>query len=233
MSRELIAADDNMSLSTYRLFLFLISKLNNGTSLDVNFTIDEFADAFKLTKSNSTRDIKSIKSFGDNVKFKSKDGTEYYPLSSYNFKDEIKVVSFNKDLSELLVSLKNNFAKLNFEYLAKLNSKIAIKLYSRLKLEKNMTRSKNRNGSSVVNIDIDSIHAMRKTISYDKRYISSLIFHAKNDTEVREKNKMIWQDLKANSLNPAINSINQNTDIKVSYEVIKTGRKVSSLNFIY
>jgi plasmid replication initiation protein len=40
-----------------------------------------------------------------------------------------------------------------------------------------------------------------------------------------------WYDLKVNSIDPAIKEINNNTDIKLSYEVRKIGKKVIGIDF--
>jgi len=123
-------------------------------------------------------------------------------------KESALKVRFDKSLKPYLLQLKNEFTKAELGILFTFKSKYSSRLY--LLLKSDFDRQKKFKQNLFINYDIEDLYSRFKMPkSYIQRY--SLF---KNDL-----------------INKSINEINQKTDLEISYTELKTGRKITSIQF--
>lgn len=119
-------------------------------------------------------------------------------------------VKFSEEVRPHLYDLAGNFTRFNFKYLARLNTQFSIRLYQWLIQEKLMNRSK-KNGTINVEIDID---LMKKRSGIEDKYSD-------------------YRNFRRRVIEPAINQINEKTNISVTFKPIKKGHTVKAMSFTY
>ena len=123
--------------------------------------------------------------------------------SAEYFNDSTIELSFDKKLKPYLLQLKNNFTMYQFENVVALSSFYAIRIYELCK-QYSTTEKKERT------IEIKDLREM---------------------LEIKDKYKK-YNDLKKYVLQIAEREINKKTDINISLEEIKTGRKTTAIKFL-
>lgn len=122
-------------------------------------------------------------------------------------------IRFSPDVAEYLYELKLQFTRLNFEIISRLDTPFAFRLYSWLISYKGLDRCKRSSGVVVTDpIEIEWMKERAGLVS--KTY---------------EEYRFFRRDV----LEPAIKQINAKTDISVSWEPQKIGKKVNSITFTY
>ena len=112
-------------------------------------------------------------------------------------------IRFNHDILPYLTNLKENFTSYNLKHVSKFKSTYGVRVYELIKQWKNT--------KNFVEVEISEISSMfQLPKSYEK-----------------------MSSLKAKVLEPAINDINTHSDITVSYENIKEGRKIIGFKFVW
>ena len=111
-------------------------------------------------------------------------------------------ITFSKILMPYLYELKKNYTSFALEYVVAMKSEYGIRLYEYLK--------------SVVYqgiVNTISLEEFREKVGCEGKYTQS-------------------SDLRARVIEPALKDINDFSDLKVSYKFIKTGKKVSHIEFM-
>jgi plasmid replication initiation protein len=130
--------------------------------------------------------------------------TTYFVDQNDGAKIELK---FTEDITPYLFELQGNFTRINFEYASKLNTSFSFRLYQWLVREHR----------------IKAGDYYELTMTLDEIKVSALL----------DNSYKVWGDFKKFVINPAVDSINQKTNLSVSYNVTKKGRKVHSITFTY
>ncbi len=101
---------------------------------------------------------------------------------------------------------------MNLEHMVKLDTPFSFRLYSWLYKYKNLNRNKKHSG--VISTDPITIEWMKERTGLTGKY-------------------PVYKDFKKRVLDPAVDIINANTNLSVTYEGIKSGRKIESVVFTY
>jgi plasmid replication initiation protein len=216
--------------SSYRLDLDEMRLLNLAlTKIDsrkpnigiIEIYPDEFSEMFNLNKKNIWRNMKnslnSIMTKPVRIKFLDARGkpkeriiswlgsTEYFTEQTDGTKIEL---NFTEDISPYLFELKANFTKIHFEYVSKLNTPFSFRLYQWLTRE----------------------YKTEKGGYYD---LTMTIEDIKHSAGFGNKAYPQWRDFKSRVIQPAVDAINQRTNLSISYSVITKGKKAHALTFTY
>ncbi|MBD2780813.1 replication initiation protein [Xenorhabdus sp. 42] len=131
-----------------------------------------------------------------------------YSASERNDSDVL--VKFSSSVSKYLYELKNEFTAFNIENVVKLDSPFSFRLYSWLCKYRNLNKYKNKNG--LISTDPLEIAWMKERVGLINSYPD-------------------YRDFKKRVLEPAVVSINANTDLSVTYDQVKTGRWITAIIF--
>lgn len=222
-SNDLIAASYRLDIDEMRLLNLALTKVDSRKSNVgvIDIYPDEFAEMFGLSKKNIWRNMKNsvnglmkkpikLQFRDDNGKAKERvlswlDEAVYY----VNQEDSSKIeLEFSRKIEPYLFELRGNFTKINFEYASRLSTPFSFRLYQWLIRE---YRIINQGQYYELIMTIDDIKSSAQfDTSYDR-----------------------WDNFRGRVIDPAIDAINQKTNLSVSYSVTKQGRKVHSLTFTY
>lgn len=219
---DLIASSYRLDLDEMRLINLALTKVdsrkpNIGV---IEIFPDEFADMFGLSKKNIWRNMKkallSIMMKPVKIRFLDENGklkesviawlgkTTYFIDQSDGAKIELE---FTPQITPYLFELQGNFTKVNFEYASRLTTPFSFRLYQWLTREYLIKRGEYYS----LTMDIEDIKKQAGLVgAYDR-----------------------WMNFKDRVIQPAIDSINQKTNLSVSYSVTKQGGKAHSLIFTY
>ena len=206
---KLIEANYKLTLQEQKLILTLareITKEDNDFKKYI-FTVEELANILGLEKKGYYSELKEItKSLISRViQIKEPDGllqVSWLNSAKYYENKGIVELSFSNDLKPYLLQLGEHFTKLEFKQLVNLSSIYAIRIYE---LCKQYEKIKERT------IEIEKLKIM---LGIEK-------------TEYK-----LYGDFKKRVLEIAEREIKEKTDINISFEEIKTGRKVTSIKFL-
>jgi len=132
-----------------------------------------------------------------------------YYRASYLKDEGTAVITFAPEVMPYLTSLKGQFTRLVVKHLSNLTSSNSIRVYEILAKVKHVAMNNVRDRSEVIEVS-----DFRSMLRLDNAY-----------SEFRE--------LKRALITPALKEINQKTDLSVSFETVKTGRKVTGLKFTF
>ena len=206
---NLIMANYNMTALEQKLFLILLSTIKKEDT-EVTKRIFRVADLAKLmnvTQHSLYKDLKrTCKTLmTKTIEVQKPDGDwdmiNIIPTSKYHNAQGTISLKVNKDAYPYLLQLKKMFTHFKLENILELDSKYAIRIYQQAKSNLN-----------------------RKT------YIISLN-DFKRSLCLTQKAYNSFSNINLKVLTPSIKEINNKTDIKISIEQIKVGRKVDSLKF--
>ncbi|MDX1727584.1 MAG: replication initiation protein [Pseudoalteromonas tetraodonis] len=230
MNKLTVVQHNALIESSYRLDLDEMRLLNLAlTKIDsrkpnigiIEIFPDEFSAMFNLSKKNIWRNMKnslnSIMTKPVRIKFLDGKGkpkerliswlgsTEYFTEQCDGTKIEL---NFTEDITPYLFELKANFTKVNFEYVSRLSTPFSFRLYQWLTRE----------------------YKMEKGGYYD---LTMTLETIKKRAGFADKSYPQWRDFKSRVIQPAVDAINQKTNLSVSYSVTKQGKKAHSLTFTY
>jgi plasmid replication initiation protein len=219
----LIESSYRLDLDEMRLLNLALTKID---SRKANIGIieiypDEFSEMFNLNKKNIWRNMKnslnSIMTKPVRIKFldaqgKSKERSISWLSSTEHFTDQVdgtKIeLNFTESITPYLFELKANFTKINFEYVSRLNTPFSFRLYQWLSRE-----YKSKKGE-YYNLTM-TLEMIKKSAGFGNKAYPK------------------WRDFKARVIQPAVDAINQKTNLSISYTVILKGKKAHALNFTY
>jgi plasmid replication initiation protein len=221
-SNDLIASSYRLNIDEMRLINLALTKID---SRKPNIGIieiypNEFSKMYGLNKNHIWRNMKnallSIMTKPVKLRLKDENGksmeqviswlgsTKYYLDQNDGSKIEIK---FTEDITPYLFELQGNFTKINFEYASRLTTPFSFRLYQWLVREHR----------------IKTGHSYELTMCLDEIKKSALL----------DKSYPRWVDFKRFVIDPAIDAINQKTNLSVTYTANKQGKKIHSITFIY
>lgn len=222
-SNELIEASYSLGIDSIRIIMIACSKLDSRKPYDGGFflSVNEFAAAFPLDSKTSVysklrqaaKELirKPIKIY--NVELGRMTEISWIMANEYDvgLSGAGVTVHFTPHVVPYLTELKERFTQINFECAAKLDTPFSFRLYQWLMRVKNLDANKNNRGEWEVVLNVN-----------DMKYWAQV----KGDYSR-------FGDFKSRMIEPSVQRINANTDISVSYELIRTGRSVSDVRFIF
>ena len=219
---DLIGSSYRLDIDEMRLLNLALTKIDSRKENIgvIEIYPNEFAEMFNLSKKNIWRNMKKslLGIMQKPVKVRSKDEkgklkesiiswlgrTTYFVDQSDGSKIELR---FTSDIEPYLFELQGNFTKINFEYASRLTTPFSFRLYQWLIKE----------------------HRIKKGQYYE---LVMTIEDIKTSAQI-DNSYPRWVDFKKRVIDPAIDAINQKTNLSVSYRATKKGNKVHSLTFIY
>lgn len=206
---NLVMANYNMTTLEQKLFLILLSTIKKGDKEITKrvFRITDLAKLMNISYHSLYKDLKrTCKTLMTKmIEIQNVNGDweiiNIIPTSKYHKSQGTISLKINEDAYPYLLELKKMFTYFKLENILHLDSKYAIRIYQQAKSNLN-----------------------RKT------YIISLN-DFKRSLCLTQKAYNTFGNINLKVLNPAIKEINKKTDIKISIEQIKVGRKVESLKF--
>lgn len=208
----------HLGVQDQKLFLFIVSAINpqetiqSHTNSVLRIYVREYAKAIQLKSlTDAYRDVRKCI---DNLQEKvltitalknNKPVHISISILSYAcyYKNEGYVdIKLNPEILPFLAELKSHFTKYKLEYIANLSSVYAIRLYELLKKLE-----------TVGNRTFDLLE-LRKAL------------------DINDSKFQFFKDFRVKVLEIAKREINQKTDISIDFSMIKTGRKVTHIQFI-
>lgn len=208
-SNHLAMANYDMTMLEQKVFLIILSTIKKDTTCiqPISVRIIDLANILDVSTQLLYRDIKKVcrSIVGKIVEIQKEDGSWdiFNIVKKASYKSKLGLVTFtiHEDAEPYLLQLKKLFLTFKIENILHMDCKYAIRLYQQA-----------------------------KSNLYRKQYIMSLEdFKAK--LKLTQKSYNTYSNIKLKILTPSIKEINQKTDIKISVEEIKLGRKVHSLRF--
>ncbi len=226
---SLIEGAYNITLDETRFIYLALTKVDSmRPQPDGAYTLypHEFEKLFGTNPKNTHRQLKEAASslgkkpiftYEWNERLKRVDKVERFWFSSIRYDasggNSDVTVRFSLDVAEYLYELKREFTRLNIDVIAKLESPFAFRLYSWLISYRELARCQKNNG--IIVTDPFEIEWMRERAGFvGKTYYEYRFF-------------------RRDVIEPAIKQINAKTDISVSWEPLKRGRKIHAIVFSY
>lgn len=222
-ANSLVEASYALSMNEMRLIALACTKFNSKNDTadsvgEIRIDVSDFINTYSIDNKNiyaelrdAVRSImrKPVKMY--NEKTEMFEEYAWLTKNAYSKTDGSHVImKFSSDIAPYLFELKERFTKIDFKYSAKLNTPFSFRLYQWLKKYENL--NKNRNNEIVcVELDIEWMKLQSQMVgSYER-----------------------WGDFKDKVIQPSVDKINAETDLSVIWKPVKTGRKVSSVQFNY
>lgn len=206
---SLIVASYDMTSLEQKLFLMLVStikKEDDSVSRTV-FRVKDIADVMGITSQSLYRDLPRIcKDLMTKViDIKQDDGSwkmfSLISFAEYKAKEGKLVLEIHREAEPYLLKLKEMFTVYKLENILGLKSKYSIRLYQQSK------RCLYKGGETI------DLKEFRKLLKLEKKTYDR------------------FNCITSKVLKPAIEEINDKTDVKLDYELVKDGRRVVALKF--
>ena len=223
---ELIEGAYKVSLDEFRLLNLVLSKVDSKErqpNKPYVITVQDFQSVYGLSHNNGHTKLrdsakgllrKPIVVYRHDEKTGRLKGTErpWFSFIEYDVIDGDAAVSliFSEFVRPYIYELKKNFTSVIFRNVSALDTAFSIRLYYWLAKPKKLFKS-TRNGTTSVKLDIDWI---KQRAGLEGKYDDYRIFRRK-------------------LIEPAINKINAETDITVTFEPLLKGKRVTGIEFIY
>ncbi|HGJ5890460.1 MAG TPA: replication initiation protein [Arsenophonus apicola] len=219
-SNDLITARYNLDIDGFRALTLFLSKVNQRLENPgwISFSAHEFQVTFDINKKNIWRCMKkAVTSLSKSqitfhvINGKKESFTVLNWLSGYKYqKIEGKgtglKLRLNPDLDPFLFNIKHNFSWCFLNAITSVKNVISFRIYMYLLSHKSHPRCK-KNNFFEVDISLDDFHELFP------------------DASSR------FDNLKKRTIEPAIQDINEHTNISVHWEPIKHGRSVVGMRF--
>lgn len=206
-SNDLISANYNLNLNEQKMVLCAVSKLdrNDEKFNSINLNISEFIDVLNITD----RNYEQVRKIARNLRRKEiiidTEEFEYITgwFSGVNFdKGEGNItIRFDEDLVPYLLKLKERFTRYELKNILSMKSTYSIRIYELLKQYETIGKREIK------------LEKFKECLGMEKNMYSR------------------FYDLERRVLKVAKEEINEYTDLKVDYEKIKTGRRITSILF--
>lgn len=206
---SLVVASYDMGALEQKLFLMLVSTIKKddvGVSR-TTFRVKDIAETLGITSQSLYRDLPKICSelMKKVIEIKQDDGSwkmfAIISFAQYKSKEGKLILEIHKEAEPYLLKLQEMFTVYRLGNVLDLKSKYSIRLYQQSK------RCLFKGG------EIIELKEFRKILRLDKKTYDR------------------FDCITSKVLKPAIEEINNKTDIDISYETIKEGRKVCALKF--
>lgn len=220
-SNDLVEASYNLSLDEMRLICFVASKVDSRKPNigEIKIYPNDFAKAFAVDPHNMHRNlIQAIKSLANKsvtMRYDERNNIvlPWLSMGIYSRQPDENshvVVEFSSRIEPYLFELKDRFTAINFEYAARLNTPFSFRLYQWLIKAKKL--HKHQQGEAVV---------VELAVEWMKSQAGMAGLYER------------WDIFKDKVIKPAIEKINQHTDISVIWQPIRTAKKITAVRFIY
>lgn len=210
-SNDFIEACYKLTLDEMRVLLLTIGKIDplaENHHRDFEFTVAEFAECFGADEKSAYQQVQKAidKLSGRLVVIERNEKLQrkvtFLTEQVYFYGEGRFQVILHEKLMPLISDIKEKFTKYNLEFIAKFTSFHAIRLYE--------------------------ILAQHRRYGFREIELETL----KNWLQIADKYGNRWDNFKVKLLEPAILEINEKSDLFVSYEPIKRGRKIAGLKFL-
>lgn len=206
---SLIVASYDMTSLEQKLFLMLIStiKKDDDRVVRTTFRVKHIAEVMNITSQSLYRDLPKIckELMKKVIEIKQDDGSwkmfSIISFAEYKAREGKLTLEIHKEAEPYLLKLKEMFTVYKLENVVNLKSKYAIRLYQQSK------RCLFKGG------EIIDLQEFRRLLKLEKKTYDR------------------FDCITSKVLKPAIKEINEKTDISLTYDTIKDGRKVVALNF--
>lgn len=227
-SNTLVHAAYTLSIDQMRLIYLAMNKIENPVQLvnglvpAIEITPQEFRETFNI-KSNTvwkrldqladTLFDKKIVTYGKDKKGRQTvDKHRWFSFINYSIDDSSASISvrFAPELIPYLYDFSDNFTKLDFKEVAKLDTPFAMRFYSYLSQYRRFNKYRRENG--VIQTPEISVDTLKEQFGFAGKYEEFGVF-------------------RRDVLNPAIKKITHHTDLAVTFDTVTKGRKVVGLVF--
>jgi plasmid replication initiation protein len=231
-SNTLIDAAYQHTLDEMRLLYIALKKIDrkggiqpDGIPPEITITAIEYRDAFGIrshslhnrlaetadsifNKPIITYDFNPVKNKIDKTK------RAWFTSITYDAEGDASSVRlrFSPELTPFLYELTSNFTKIDFDQLAQLDTPFAMRLFQWLHKYRGLRKSKKENG--LFETEPFTVEELKSRTGLIDKYKEFKFF-------------------KRDMLEPAINRINAQTNLSVSYRLVKEGRTVKSIVFVF
>lgn len=231
-SNKLIDAAYKLSLEEMRLLYISLKKINpkmelgpDGLMPEIVISVTEYRDAFgirtnalydRLSETANALLMKPLTTFDWNADKQKMDKTKrvWFTSLAYDAEGDVSSIKlrFSPELRPFIYELTTNFTRIEFEQLSRLDTPFSMRLYQWLVKFKGLRKS--NKGDGVYETEAFEIDDLKSKTGLDNKYKEFKFF-------------------KRDMLDPAINRINNQTDLSVSYKLIKEGRAVKKIVFVF
>lgn len=183
---------------------------------------------------------------------------EYHQLiPTFRYDNGECEVFFNPQLNGIVGNLTSNFVVLNIQTLAELDSVNSFRLYETLKSKAYYPKNYkgDKNGKYIIEYSLAELRVMLNAIDINRKEIAELLKNKENidyenilkyatklyeeekDKDIPTKDKYKapkwkeFKDFRKQCLEPAIEEINEKTELFVGYETIKVNKSVKDIVF--
>ena len=183
---------------------------------------------------------------------------EYHQLiPTFRYDNGECEVFFNPQLNGIVGNLTSNFVVLNIKTLAELDSVNSFRLYETLKSKSYYPKNYKgeKNGKYIIEYSLAELRVMLNAIDINRKEIAELLKNKENidydnilkyatklyeeekDKDIPTKDKYKapkwkeFKDFRKQCLEPAIEEINEKTELSVGYETIKINKSVKDIIF--
>jgi plasmid replication initiation protein len=206
---SLIMANYNMTALEQKVFLIMLSTIKKDTKnlMSTSFRVKDIADLLRIAPEPLYRDLPKVcKSIvGKVVEIKKSNGDwEIFNIVSYakyKNKQGLITLEINSKAEPYLLELKDFFTAFQLRNALNLDSKYSIRLYQ-----------------------------LSKSNIYRKSFVIELD-DLKEKLKLTQKSYNLFSNIRTKVLEPAIEEINQKTDINIGIEYIKAGKSVNAIKF--
>ena len=212
-SNKLINGRYSLGVNEQKIILTMISliDINDKEFNKVTFTMIEISNLLNISVNNLYRDVRKImrnlRKKDIFIDERDENGigriieTSFVTTAIYDNKHGLLTLEFSNLLKPYLLELKGLFTSYRLDNALSLCSKYSIRVYEKLKCNE-----------------------------FKKSFIWN-IEELKEDLMLTKKSYNLYSNIKQKIILVSINDINKNTDIKVTFEEIKTGRKITDIKF--
>lgn len=212
-SNKLINGRYSLGVNEQKIILTMISliDINDKEFNKVTFTMREISNLLDISINNLYRDVRKImrnlRKKDIFIDERDENGigriieTSFVTTAVYDNKHGLLTLEFSNVLKPYLLELKGLFTSYRLDNALSLCSKYSIRVYEKLKCNE-----------------------------FKKSFIWN-IEELKEDLMLNQKSYNLYSNIKQKIILVSINDINKNTDIKVTFEEIKTGRKITAIKF--
>ena len=221
-SNELVEAAYNLNIDEMRLIIMCASKVDSRLPNvgEIRIYPDEYAGVFGLSKSSVYKTlIKSVRNLANksvtlNLSTEKEQVLPWLARGVYSRQphdSSFVIIEFSKYIEPYIYELKNYFTVINFQYASRLNTPFSFRLYQWLIKYKNLESHKNEVGAIELDLTLEEMKQRANLVgSYER-----------------------WDVFKTKVIDPAVEKINERTDISVSWKPLKEGKKVTGIKFFY
>lgn len=220
-ANELVEASYSLSINELRVIALACTKIDSRkpSSGELCITVREFVDNYGIENNRAYGDLRdAVKGIMRKpVRLFDSDRNKYIELS-WLVKNEYErdpdhgshvIIQFSPLIIPYLFELNKRFTCIDFKFVSRLNTPFSFRLYQWLKRDEKLLKSKSH-GAVVVELSVDWMKTQSALTGYER-----------------------WDNFKHRVIQPAVEKINNETDLSVIWEPLKKGRIVSAVKFSY